>query len=69
MTEVRQSLMRRTGRNVQVSGETVASRSELADLMARLAKPVPVVPAKRTVVENAKGLLDTVRPAIQEIWP
>ena len=69
VTEVRQDLMRRTGRNVQLSVEAVASRSELADLMARLARPAPVIPSKPTMAEMLKKIRETIRPAIQEIWP
>jgi hypothetical protein len=69
VTELRQDLMRRTGRNVQLSVDAVASKSELAELMERLARPVPEIPKERAVGEMQKELLDRVRPAIQEIWP
>ena len=70
VTEVRQDLMRRTGHDVQLSVDAVASKRELADLMERLARPAPVVVTKeKTVGEMQKELLDRVRPAIQEIWP
>ena len=68
-TKVRQDLMRRTGRDVQLSVDVVASKSEVADLMERLARPTPVVVKEKTVGEIQKELLDRVRPAIQEIWP
>ena len=69
VTEVRQDLMRRTGRDVQLSVDVVASKNELADLMARLTRPAPVVAKPATFAEMQKQLLDRVRPAIQEIWP
>jgi uncharacterized hydrophobic protein (TIGR00271 family) len=69
VAEVRKDLMRRTGRNVQLSVEAVASKSELAELMARLDKPAPVIPAPQTAAEIQKELLDAVGPAIQAIWP
>ena len=70
VTEVRQDLMRRTGREVQVAVDEVASKSELADLLERLARPAPpVVPKSKTLAEIQKELLDRVRPAIQGIWP
>jgi uncharacterized hydrophobic protein (TIGR00271 family) len=69
LAEVRQDLMRRTGRNVQLSVDAVASTSELADLMQRLARPAPVLPKERSVAEMEKELLASVQPAIQEIWP
>ena len=58
--------MRRTGHDVQLSVDAVASKSELADLMERLARPAPVVPKEKTVGEMQKELLDRVRPAIQD---
>ena len=69
MTEVRQDLIRRTGHDVQLSVDAVASKRELAELMERLARPAPVVRKEKTVGEMQKELLDRVRPAIQEIWP
>ena len=69
VTELRQDLMRRTGRNVRLTVDAVASKSELADLMERLARPAPEIPKERAVGEMQKQLLDRVRPAIQEIWP
>jgi hypothetical protein len=69
VAELRQDLMRRTGRNVRLTVDAVASKSELADLMERLARPAPEIPKERAVGEMQKQLLDRVRPAIQEIWP
>ena len=69
VAELRQDLMRRTGRNVRITVDAVASKSELADLMERLARPAPEIPKERAVGEMQKQLLDRVRPAIQEIWP
>jgi uncharacterized hydrophobic protein (TIGR00271 family) len=67
--KARQDLMRRTGHAVQLSVDAVASKSELADLMERLARPAPAVVKEKTVAEMQKEILDRVRPAIQEIWP
>lgn len=69
VTEVRKDLMRRTGRDVQLSVVAIASRSELADLMERLARPPPIISQEKTIVETQKEILDRVRPAIQESWP
>lgn len=69
VNEVRQNLMRHTGRAVQLSVDAVASNSELAGLMERLGRPAPVAVKEKTVDEMEKELLDRVRPAIQEIWP
>ena len=69
VSEVRQNLMRRTGHDVQLSVEAVASKSELADLMERLDRPAPEIPKEKTVGEMQGELLARVRPAIEEIWP
>ena len=65
----RQDLMRRTGHEVQLSVDAVASKSELTELMERLARPEPVIPKEKTVAEIRQELLDKIRPAIQDIWP
>ena len=69
VTEARQSLMRRTGRDVQLSVDAVASKSEVAELMERLARPVPVAPKQKTLAEMQQEIVERVRPAIQQIWP
>jgi hypothetical protein len=68
---VRDGLMRRTGREVQLSVDAVASKTELADLVERLAaRPTPVVvPKEKTFAEMEQELLTRVRPALQGIWP
>jgi len=70
LTRAREDLMRRTGRDVQLTVNAVASRSELADLMERLVRPPPPPsPQPKTVAEIQKDLLARVTPAIQDIWP
>ncbi len=69
VTQVRQELMRQTGQDVQLTVDAVASRGELAELMARLTRPEPIIPKANTVAESQKELLDKVRPVIQELWP
>ena len=69
LEQARQDLMRRTGRDVQLSVEAVASKSELADLMEHLARPAPAVAKEKTIAELKQELLEKIRPAIQEIWP
>ena len=69
IAQARQDLMRRTGREVQLSVDAVASKTELADLMERLARPASAVPKEQTVAEMQNELFDRVRPAIQDIWP
>lgn len=67
--QIRQDLMRRTGRNVEVTVEAIASKSELAELMARFDRPAPAAPKAETAADLRLKLRDMVAPAIQEIWP
>jgi len=70
VTEVRQDLMRRTGRDVQLTVEAVASKAELAELMARLtAPPAPPPTPEKSVADLQTELIDKVRPALADIWP
>jgi uncharacterized hydrophobic protein (TIGR00271 family) len=69
LNEARENLIRQTGRNVQLSVEAVASKSDLAELMRRVARPAPEPPAERTLAVMQKELVDRVQSAIQQIWP
>ncbi len=69
VAEMRQRLMSRTGQDVQISVEAVASKRELAAVMARLTRPVPEVAKEKDLDEVQKDVLDRVRPALREIWP
>ena len=69
ISAVRDALMRRTGRDVQLSVDAVASKNELEDLMQQLVKPAPAVPEVKSMAGLEKDLLDRVSPAIQDIWP
>ncbi len=67
--QARQNLMRRTGDDVQISVETVASQGAIAALMERLTRPPRVVTIETTIGEMRKELLDKVKPALEDIWP
>ena len=69
IAQARQDLVNRTGRDVQLSVEAVASKRELAELMERLAHPAPLVVKETTVGELQQELLAKIRPAVEEIWP
>lgn len=70
VAEARQELARRTGQDVQISVEAVASKSELAAIMERLKRPAALeTPKEKTISQMEKDLLDRVRPALQDIWP
>lgn len=69
VTAARQDLMRRTGREVHLSVDAVASKTELADLMERLDRPVPSPPKPKSVAEMQRELLGRIYPAIHDVWP
>ncbi|MGA2595977.1 MAG: DUF389 domain-containing protein [Bryobacteraceae bacterium] len=69
VSEARRELMRRTGQDVQISVEAVASKSELAAIMERLTRSVPEAAEKKSIAAMQKDVLDKVRPALQGIWP
>ncbi|MDQ2945733.1 MAG: DUF389 domain-containing protein [Acidobacteriota bacterium] len=66
-----QSIARRTGRRVELSVQEVASKSELADLVAQLAVPAPVSPPVpvKTLDEMRQEVLARITPAITAAWP
>lgn len=72
VTETRDDLMKRTGRDVQISVEAVASQNALAALTERLARPAAVVqpaPKAQSIAEMQQALLSRIRTAVEEIWP
>jgi uncharacterized hydrophobic protein (TIGR00271 family) len=69
VAQVRRSLKHRTGRDVEISVETVASGSEFAQLMARLSRPAPVISNASAAADSPNDLLDRVRSALDETWP
>ena len=69
LTGAREELMRRTGRDVQLSVDAVASKSELAELTERLTRREAPRPAPKSLAELQKELLERVTPALVGIWP
>ena len=69
VSAVQQDLKRRTGRDVQITTEAVASRSELAGLLERLNRPAPAAPKPETLLDLQANLWEKVQPAVQAIWP
>ena len=69
--QARRSIERRTGRETNIAVDAVASRSELAELMARIRtpSPAPALPKELTLEEMQKQLADKVQAAIQQSWP
>lgn len=71
ITNARQSIARRTGRPVDLTVQEIASRSELADLVARMKSPAPPTPPapEKSLDEIRKELLSRVAPAVNAVWP
>ena len=71
--DAEKEIERRTGRRAEVQLSSIASRSELAELMQRLAAPVvqpaPPSPVQKTLDEIYKDLLARVTPIINAAWP
>jgi uncharacterized hydrophobic protein (TIGR00271 family) len=60
----------RTGRVTEISVSSVASQSELADLMQRLAAPpAPTKPPEQTVAEIQQELMQRFTPVVDGVWP
>jgi uncharacterized hydrophobic protein (TIGR00271 family) len=60
----------RTGRTTEISVSSVASQSELADLMQRLAvPPAPMKPPVQTVAEIQQELIARFTPVVDGVWP
>jgi uncharacterized hydrophobic protein (TIGR00271 family) len=62
---------RRSGRRAEISMETVASQTELAELMQKLAAPPepPPKPPVQTLEGIHSELLARIRPVVEGLWP
>ncbi len=61
---------RRTGSKASIQIQEVASRSELSDLVGRLApRPEPVAPKPLTMETLGSDVLAQIKPVVDEIWP
>jgi hypothetical protein len=72
--EAEQSIQQRSGRNATVTVASVASQSELAQMMERLSAvpveaPPPVAPTVETIDEIRAKLLGRIAPALTAVWP
>lgn len=69
--ETEQAIAKRTGRHVQLSVQEVASRTELADLAARLSTPgpAPEPPQPQSLDRIRAGVLAQIQPVVQNAWP
>jgi uncharacterized hydrophobic protein (TIGR00271 family) len=62
---------RRTGRRVHIVVSSIASQSELADLVQRLTAPPPAPPkpAPETLDEIHAELIQRIQPVVEGVWP
>ncbi len=71
VNQAEQSIGNRTGKDVDISVEEVASNTELTGLMDRLTAPAPAPPPARpkTVDQIQRDLLARIGPALNQSWP
>lgn len=67
--EAERAIERRSGRKAEVSVSSIASQSELSQLMRRLSMPTPAPPKPDTLAEIQTELMARVQPQMEEIWP
>ncbi|MGO8719601.1 MAG: DUF389 domain-containing protein [Acidobacteriaceae bacterium] len=72
LQQAEREIERRSGRRAEVSVASIASQSELAELMQKLVVPPPP-PAPKPVIASVEQiqqeLLARVTPVVQSIWP
>lgn len=71
LREAEREIERRTGRHARMSVSSIASQSELADLVQRLTVPPPLPPgpAPKTLVEIHNELIQRIQPVVEGLWP
>ena len=72
--EAEQSIQQRSGRSTTLTVESVASQSELAQMMERLsatpaAPPPPAATPVETIDEVRTKLIERISPALSVVWP
>jgi len=72
LQQAEREIERRSGRRAEVSVASIASQSELADLMQKLAAPPPLPapkPVPASIDQMQQQLLARVTPVVQSVWP
>lgn len=71
LQEAEREIERRSGRKASITVASIASQTELADLMQRLAAPAPLPPKPKplTVAEMQQQLIQRVQPIVEAAWP
>jgi len=67
-----QSIQQRSGRKAEVTVASIASQSELAELMQRISTtspPPPPAPTEKPLADIATGLNGRLQPALDDVWP
>jgi uncharacterized hydrophobic protein (TIGR00271 family) len=67
--EAEKEIERRSGQKADIALDTVASRSELAELSARLAAPAPQPKPVQSIPEIGQILQQRIQPVMQSTWP
>jgi hypothetical protein len=70
--QAEEEIERRSGRRAQITVSSMASQSEFADLLQRLAEPPsppPPKPEVLTVEEMQQQLMARVQPVVAAVWP
>jgi uncharacterized hydrophobic protein (TIGR00271 family) len=71
LRDAEREIERRSGRKAEVSLASIASQSELTELMQRLSAPPPPPPKpqEKTLEQLHSELIDRVKPIITGLWP
>jgi len=71
LQDAEKEIERRCGRKAEISVASVASQSELAQLMLKLAlpPPSPPKPAAETLPEMKQELVARIAPVLDSVWP
>ena len=71
LQEAEKEIERRCGRKAEISVASVASQSELAQLMQKLAlpPPSPPKPVAETLPEMQQELITRITPVLNSVWP
>jgi uncharacterized hydrophobic protein (TIGR00271 family) len=70
LREAETDIQARTQWRTEVSVATVASQSEMAELMQRFTAPPPPAPPKvKTLEEVENDLMQRIHPVVNEVWP
>ena len=67
--EAEREIERRSGRKAEVSVASIASQTELSQLMRRLSTPAPAPPKPESLAEMQTELMARLQPQLEALWP